>query len=170
MDKCKVCRKSYTMGKSSRNYCYEGFCSRYCHEYSRRGLSHKANKWPAIEVICQTCADPFSLIRQHNQYSHSHFCSIDCRKAMQNHNRKGERDYHYLLPVYQSTVGLTAADVSEKNKYRWYNSKGATSAAYVLNLWHKRGILHRYKTSRYEPYTYEWCSKHPTVKAMITRE
>ena len=118
MDKCNVCSKPYTMGKSSRNYSYEGFCSRYCHEYDRQNLSHKANKWPAIEVICQTCADPFSLIRQHNQYSHSHFCSIDCRKAMQNYDRKGERDYHYLLPVYQSTVGLTAADVSEKNKYR----------------------------------------------------
>jgi hypothetical protein len=170
MDNCKVCSKSYTMGRSSRNYSYEGFCSRYCYEYDQQGLSTKDGEWPAVEVICQTCADPFPLIRQHNQYAHSHFCSIDCRKAMRNHDRKGERDYHYLLPVYQSPVGLTAADVSEKNKYRWHGSKAVASASYVLNLWHKRGILHRYKTRPSRPYIYEWSSKHPTVKAMITRE
>ena len=168
MDKCNVCSKTYTMGKSSRNYSYDNFCSRYCYEHDKRGLSNK--KWPAIEVICQTCADPFSLIRQHNQYAHSHFCSIECRKTMQNHDRKGERDYHFLLPVYQSSIGLTAAQVSVKTKYRWYNSKSAGSAAYVLNLWHSRGILLRHKQSRYQPYTYEWDSKHPTVKAMIARE
>ena len=170
MDTCNVCSKAYTMGRPSRNYSYDNFCSRYCYEYDKRGLSNKANQWPEIEVICQTCADPFHLIRQHNQYAHSHFCSIDCRRTMQNHDRKGERDYHYLLPVYQSPIGLTAADVSVKNKYRWYNSKGAGSAAYVLNLWHSRGILLRRKESRNQPYTYEWDSKHPTVKAMITRE
>lgn len=180
MESCKVCGTNYAMGKSSRNYLYTGYCSRYCHEFDKRGLSKvtvtinpKTNQgsydhvtWPAIEVTCQTCAQPFDLIK-HNQYGHSQFCSVDCRQRLLRISKRSQRDYHFLLPLYESGEWMSAADVAEFNKYRWMHSSHSSAVANVLKLWYHRGILDRDTSS--SPYIYRWNSDNPTVKAMIER-
>ena len=169
MDNCKVCDKLYTMGKASRNYAYEGFCSRYCYKFHTGNYKITNRTYPQISVHCQTCAKDYNLIK-HDAYGNSHFCSVGCRQTMQNMNKRSERDYHYLLPLYQSGRSMTAGEIATSNKYRWYNSKSAVTASYVLNLWHSRGILSRYKDKTHGPYSYQWDSDNPTVKAMLTRQ
>lgn len=179
METCKVCGTNYAMGKSSRNYVYHDYCSRYCYEFDKRGLSkvtvtikpktrqgpYKNVTWPAIEVTCQTCAQPFDLIK-HNQYGHSQFCSVDCRRKLLKISKRSQRDYHFLLPLYESKDWMSAADVAEVNKYRWTHSTNSSAVANILKLWYHRGILDRTEST---PYNYRWNSDNPTVKAMIER-
>ena len=56
MDNCSVCNKVYVMGKSSRNYAYEGFCSRYCYKFDIGNYKVTKGSYPEIAVHCQTCA------------------------------------------------------------------------------------------------------------------
>lgn len=176
MDICQVCQTSYTMGKSSRNYDFEGFCSRYCYEFDSRNLIkenklfdksavvHESEVWPQIPVKCQTCNEDFNLRRSHNFYRNSWFCGKECFKQLES-TKKGIRDYHFLLPLQRTNEWLSANDIGFYNRFRVIDSRSSRSVANILRLWASRGILKVDKSST--PYLYHWDYNGPVGNAML---
>ena len=175
MDTCKVCQTNYKMGRASRNYDFEGYCSRYCYEFEKQKLSkeiklcdksaviHKIEVWPEISVVCQTCNQDFTLKYSHSYYRNSWFCGRECLKQVEIHH-KGMRNYHYLLPLYRSQEWMSASEIASSNKYRIIDSKGSRSIANFLTLWASRGILKVDKSK--QPFTYLWNYNGPVGHAM----
>jgi len=150
------------MGRSSRNYIYEGFCSRLCYLMEDRG--HAPGTRPDITVICEACAEPFTMIHANN-YNNAHFCSEKCSRSVRSLGRRAERHYHFLLPLKFTGEWMSASDVAEWNKYRSFDSVGTGAASNILKLWSARGIVQIDKTN--SPFTYRWNSDLPTVAAML---
>jgi len=162
MKVCNHCDRNYQMGRQSRNYIYEGFCSRLCYLMDEGG--HAPGTKPDITVICEACAEPFNMIHQDN-YNNSHFCSVSCSRIMRSLGRKAERHYHFLQALKYTGKWMSASQVAEFNKYRFFDSLGAGATSNVLKLWAARGIIEVDRTN--SPVTYLWSSDLPTVAAML---
>lgn len=162
MKVCNHCDRNYQMGRQSRNYIYEGFCSRLCYLMDEGG--HAPGTKPDITVICEACAEPFNMIHQDN-YNNSHFCSVSCSRIMRSLGRKAERHYHFLQALKYTGKWMSASQVAEFNKYRHFDSLGAGATSNVLKLWAARGIIEVDRTN--PPVTYRWSSDLPTVAAML---
>ena len=162
MQECKHCSRSYQMGRQSRYYIYEGFCSRLCFLMDEGG--HAPGTKPDITVICEACAKPFNMIHQNN-YNNSHFCSDACARILRTLGKKSERHYHFLQALKFTGTWMSASQVAEFNKHRFFDSLSAAATSNVLKLWAARGIIEVDKSS--PPYTYRWDSDLPTVAAML---
>jgi len=125
---------------------------------------HAPGTKPDITVICEACAEPFNMIHQDN-YNNSHFCSVSCSRIMRSLGRKAERHYHFLQALKYTGKWMSASQVAEFNKYRFFDSLGAGATSNVLKLWAARGIIEVDRTN--SPVTYLWSSDLPTVAAML---
>jgi len=181
MDTCQVCKNKYKMGSASRNYVFEGYCSRYCYEFEKQNLSKstvtkaagnqygKSRKtkqvdvWPDVPVVCQTCNQDFTLKYSQTNYNNSWFCRQECLKQVESHH-KGLKNYHYLLPLYRSQDWMSASDIAIRNKYRRVDSKGSRSVGSCLKLWASRGVLKVDRSK--QPLVYLWNYDGPVVYAM----
>lgn len=176
MNTCQVCQTSFTMGKASRNYDFEGFCSRYCYEFDRQNLTketklfdksavvHESEIWPQIPVKCQTCNKDFNLKRSHTYYRNSWFCGRECLNAIENLSR-GMRNYHYLLPLQKTQEWMSAKEVGYHNRHRVIDSRSSRSIGMVLKLWASRGVLKVDKSTT--PFVYLWNYNGPVGNAML---